>query len=86
MGAENRSKIYLRRQSKFTKSERLCLTLYSRTDLNDLVSLFLTVFMLLTDHSDAIKLRSSSYFFFFRLASNAFSDIGSVGRIEKKES
>ena len=32
--------------------------------------------MLLTDHSDAIKLRPSS--FFFRLASNAFSDIGSL--------
>ena len=84
MGAENRSKIFLRRQSKFTKSERLCLTSYSRSDLNDLVSLILTVFMLLTDHSDAIKPRSSS--FCFRLASNAFSDIGSVGRIEKKES
>ena len=39
--------------------------------------------MLLTDLSDAIKLRPSS--FFFRLASNAFSDIGSVGRIEKKK-
>ena len=25
------------------------------------------------------------FFFFFRLASNAFPDIGSVGRIEKKK-
>ena len=39
--------------------------------------------MLLTDHSDVIKLRPSS--FFFRLASNAFSDIGSSVGLKKKK-
>ena len=58
---ENLSKIYLRRQSKFTKSERLfsVLTSYSRTDLNDLVSLIFTSLLMLLagKHSDAIKLK-----------------------------
>ena len=57
---ENLSKISLRRQSKFTKSERLCsIKSYSRTDLNDLVSLIFTSLLMLSTgkHSDAIKLR-----------------------------
>ena len=70
---------------QISKKKFLHLVTFSKVTKKYINCLFLSWYFQCILFSDfGFQFRPSLPFFFFRLASNAFPDIGSVGRIEKK--